>query len=63
MGFSLFSGQDSLDTGLRVSERHGLQETGGDWMKETGLFQISSPVGKMSVCDPGQETQRPCGKT
>lgn len=32
-------------------------------MKELDLFHIYSPVGKMSVCDPGQETQRPCGKT
>lgn len=31
-------------------------------MKEMDLFHIYN-VGKMSVCDPGQETQRPCGKT
>lgn len=26
-------------------------------MKELGLFQICSPLGKMSISDPGQETQ------
>lgn len=62
MGFSLFSGQDSLDRGLRMSMRHSLQENGGEEITEMDLFQIYTPVGKMSVCDPGQETQRPCGR-
>lgn len=31
-------------------------------MKELGLFQICSPLGKMSISDPGQETQGPCGR-
>lgn len=45
-----------------VHMRHSLQEKGGEEIKETGLFQIYTPVGKMSVCDPGRETQRPCGR-
>lgn len=45
-----------------VHMRHSLQEKGGEEVEETGLFQIYTPVGKMSVCDLAGRPRDPVGR-